>query len=329
MNTNESIIANCNKIIAKKNIGENIKHFLDMRSMSRREFEQILNAPEKTAGYWIRGDRLPKIEDLLAISILFNVSLDDLVKVNLKDEPSHSVEGIVKTFSGELAGIISKILLGQKEIWDYLIDNNPDFLKSFLKNMDSDIITHTMYENSMSDAKKLEDEGNFDMAHDFYLAALYKYRKGDAGWSAIRCLRKKQDKMIEDVPLSMSSENIEKEKAELRRRAEEIRNDALKNMNTGDKAFIESLLSYYSPENVEERIKLEFSKDGLKEWENDLYIDAFDECKCIDDEISDIKDWIIENIYHADYTSDMCDFYWGEDYINKEWHTNWKENANG
>ena len=60
-------------------LGENIKKILKIRKMSRRQAAEELGLSEDRLGRYIRGERKPPLEMLVAMSDLFNVSTDWLL----------------------------------------------------------------------------------------------------------------------------------------------------------------------------------------------------------------------------------------------------------
>lgn len=63
-------------------IGEHIKQIRKTNDLSQEEFAEKLAVSRQAVSKWERGVALPDIENLMYISNLFDVSLDDLIKNN-------------------------------------------------------------------------------------------------------------------------------------------------------------------------------------------------------------------------------------------------------
>ncbi len=60
-------------------IGERIQRFRKEQAMSQEEFGAVLNVSRQAISKWENGDSLPDVYNLIAISRLFHISIDELV----------------------------------------------------------------------------------------------------------------------------------------------------------------------------------------------------------------------------------------------------------
>ena len=67
----------------KNNFAKNLKFLRLQSGMTQQELGKKLNKDYSTIGKWELGQRSPTIEDLIKISEIFNVTLKELVTVNI------------------------------------------------------------------------------------------------------------------------------------------------------------------------------------------------------------------------------------------------------
>lgn len=301
-------------------IAINLTYIAKKDNMTQAEFGETINESGKNVGYWMRGDRKPSIEQLCRISKRFGISLDDLVNKNLQEEDNKKVEEYVSSYSEEIASFITKILLGDKKVWDILINKNPEFIHNF----DMKIIEEGIQKDNTEMAEKYEKEGNYSEANRYYLTNLYKYENEKSGWSAIRCLRKTQDNIMSQLSFSSDLEKENFFKKEFENEKIEKLNDiyeTIKSLRHGKKTQDSKNENYENIEKIyndmikgiEEQYNYKLSH--LDDYYNDYLIDLVEDCLGYDDEIKNIKVWIVENIYGYSYNHE--NLYWGEDYKNK------------
>ena len=59
---------------------EKLKQFRNAKSLTQEELAEKLNASRQAITKWESGDGIPDIENLKQLSILFNTTIDDLIK---------------------------------------------------------------------------------------------------------------------------------------------------------------------------------------------------------------------------------------------------------
>ena len=65
-------------------IASNIKHLRVTRGITQEKVAQVCNKRNTAIGNWEKGIREPSAVDLANLANLFNVSIDDLVKKDLR-----------------------------------------------------------------------------------------------------------------------------------------------------------------------------------------------------------------------------------------------------
>lgn len=65
-------------------LGRYIKHHRKLKQMSQSQLADKLGVSQRNISYYERGDRIPPVDVLKKIAILFNLSVD--VMLGLKDE---------------------------------------------------------------------------------------------------------------------------------------------------------------------------------------------------------------------------------------------------
>ena len=72
-------------IIDTKATGENIRKLQDQRKMTVKKLQQILNLESEQSIYkWYRGASIPSLDNLVALSSIFEVKIDDILVVQKK-----------------------------------------------------------------------------------------------------------------------------------------------------------------------------------------------------------------------------------------------------
>ncbi len=94
------------------NLDEKIKKIRKDNKMSQEELAEILNVTRQTISNWENGKNYPDIETLVKISDKFNISLDILLKENMKmvKEIDKNIKNI-KKYKTTLIAIISLIVI--------------------------------------------------------------------------------------------------------------------------------------------------------------------------------------------------------------------------
>ena len=64
--------------------GNNLLYLRKKTKMSQRDLSTRLDRTQKTITNWERGDTEPNISQLIHLSMVFNVSIDDLIKKDLE-----------------------------------------------------------------------------------------------------------------------------------------------------------------------------------------------------------------------------------------------------
>ncbi len=71
--------------IDAKATGENIKKLQAQRQITVKDLQQILNLASEQGIYkWYRGDSVPSLDNLVVLSSIFSVKIDDILVVQYK-----------------------------------------------------------------------------------------------------------------------------------------------------------------------------------------------------------------------------------------------------
>jgi transcriptional regulator with XRE-family HTH domain len=69
--------------------GENIKKFMRKNGYTVIALQEALGLATKQAVYkWLNGDTLPSIDNLLALSTLFDVRIEDILAYQMPEKPA-------------------------------------------------------------------------------------------------------------------------------------------------------------------------------------------------------------------------------------------------
>ena len=63
-------------------LGEKLKRLRKSRGLSQEQLAAELNVSRQSISKWELGESKPEIENLIALSEFFNVSIDELLKMN-------------------------------------------------------------------------------------------------------------------------------------------------------------------------------------------------------------------------------------------------------
>ena len=65
-----------------KATGENIRNLQKQRQITVKDLQQILNLASEQGIYkWYRGDSVPSLDNLVALSSIFSVKIDDILVI--------------------------------------------------------------------------------------------------------------------------------------------------------------------------------------------------------------------------------------------------------
>ena len=64
------------------NVGEQLRHLREHHQMSREELAQEMNASRQAIYKWETNKSYPAIDNLIQLSELYEVTLDELIKVD-------------------------------------------------------------------------------------------------------------------------------------------------------------------------------------------------------------------------------------------------------
>lgn len=96
------------------NFAEKIYLLREQAKLSQASFAEILNVSRQTVSKWELGASYPEIDKLIAISDLFHVSIDYLLKETEEQEKNTNLDRLVLRFVGSAQDMdaISKDLVG-------------------------------------------------------------------------------------------------------------------------------------------------------------------------------------------------------------------------
>lgn len=75
------------------NLGKNIKNFRELNKLSQHQLAKLVNVPNVAVSQWEKGVSDPKSSNIVALSKIFKISVDDLL--NIENESfNHSFDFI-------------------------------------------------------------------------------------------------------------------------------------------------------------------------------------------------------------------------------------------
>lgn len=74
-------------------LGEKLKRLRKSRGLSQEQLAAELNVSRQSISKWELGESKPEIENLIALSEFFNVSIDELLKMNKECTSTSEVRG--------------------------------------------------------------------------------------------------------------------------------------------------------------------------------------------------------------------------------------------
>ena len=84
------------------NIGKNIREVRLEKGFSQEELANRLNVSRQTISKWEVGESTPDMENLVAISELFEISLDELVLNKVPEEADTSAQVVKSEFYSDI-----------------------------------------------------------------------------------------------------------------------------------------------------------------------------------------------------------------------------------
>ena len=95
-------------IIDKKKTGAKIKLFMELNGYTVKDIQEYLGlACVQSIYHWLDGSSLPSVDNLYALSELFNVSIDDMICGNKSDNAGQIVSDRVLQYYVKLKDIIA------------------------------------------------------------------------------------------------------------------------------------------------------------------------------------------------------------------------------
>lgn len=90
-------------MINKRETGINLRRIMDQRGMTAKDIQKYLGLGSVQSIYhWLNGMSMPTIDNLYALSHLFQLSIDDLVRGNRPAMVSYELPGTVERQSQRL-----------------------------------------------------------------------------------------------------------------------------------------------------------------------------------------------------------------------------------
>ena len=95
-------------IIDKKKTGMKIKVFMELKGYTVKDIQEYLGlACVQSIYHWLDGSSLPSVDNLYALSKLFNVSIDDMICGNKSDNSVQILPDRVLKYYGTLKDVIA------------------------------------------------------------------------------------------------------------------------------------------------------------------------------------------------------------------------------
>jgi len=101
------------KVTPSEKFGERLKEAIRCAGLTQREFAERMDVQEGTVSNWTRGERQPRLEDLLLITVHLRVSADWLLGVSKAPPPTDVQELVqerVKRASVEIRDAVLAVL---------------------------------------------------------------------------------------------------------------------------------------------------------------------------------------------------------------------------
>ena len=105
-----------------KTIGERILYFCKQKNISQKKLAELTNTTETTMSRYINGSRQPKIEKLINIANVLNISIDELTNANSEKNNLNfpEIRNIIARNAKDISFLEKKelinILLSQEDI---------------------------------------------------------------------------------------------------------------------------------------------------------------------------------------------------------------------
>lgn len=111
-------------------LGNNINYLMAKHNLSRKELADSLNVKDVQIGKYIKESSYPRLEGLLTLAKIFNVSLQDLVMKDLSKEEGRPFAGEGEEKADETVKELNELLrLRIAELERELKRNDPDLAK--------------------------------------------------------------------------------------------------------------------------------------------------------------------------------------------------------
>lgn len=92
--------------VIEMNLSKQIKQYRDRDGLSQEKLAEKIYVSRQTISNWETGRSYPDIHNLLLLSVLFNVSLDDLVKGDVETMKESIKNNEITKISGIMVGIV-------------------------------------------------------------------------------------------------------------------------------------------------------------------------------------------------------------------------------
>jgi transcriptional regulator with XRE-family HTH domain len=113
-------------------LSQNLKYLMDKNSISRADLANKLNVSYNQTGKYLKGVNQPKIEGLVALGQLFDVTVDDLILIDLSQEEGRPFGGGVEAGSttDEQLTLVNKLLMQRVHVLEReMKEDNPDLAR--------------------------------------------------------------------------------------------------------------------------------------------------------------------------------------------------------
>ncbi len=87
----------------------NLGFLIKKNGLSRKEFGDVIDKTSGVIGFYIRGDSIPSLEVIINTARFFNISLDQLVRIDLTIEDNYSQKVLGSNVEKQLNSMENKI----------------------------------------------------------------------------------------------------------------------------------------------------------------------------------------------------------------------------
>lgn len=156
------------------NLGEKIKKHRMKNSMSQEDLANSLYVHRRTIAKWENNSSIPSIDMLVKLSSIFNISVDELLKDDVKDTvtiiPNHRDDSLKRKYILYIVILIFISSLGilSYRVGDYFIKRGIEINEKLQKEKEEKLLEEQKRKEALEQEKEKSKRDSFNRNFEFY-----------------------------------------------------------------------------------------------------------------------------------------------------------------